>query len=108
VRVCVNDTDGDGNCAACARNPEAPCRVSAREELVSTLEDLWLQRCGSKEERQTCRPDAEQLVDAYAHELAEKQRTNCDKVTCGPYEAQCACKDQADLIDPEVSDGDQH
>jgi hypothetical protein len=23
---CVNDTDGDGNCAACARNPQAPCR----------------------------------------------------------------------------------
>jgi hypothetical protein len=23
---CVNDTDGDGGCAACARDPEAPCR----------------------------------------------------------------------------------
>lgn len=23
---CVNDTDGDGNCAACARDPQAPCR----------------------------------------------------------------------------------
>lgn len=23
---CANDTDGDGNCAACAHNPEAPCR----------------------------------------------------------------------------------
>jgi hypothetical protein len=23
---CVNDTDGDGNCPACARNPDAPCR----------------------------------------------------------------------------------
>ena len=25
-RRCVNDTDGDGNCPACARNPDAPCR----------------------------------------------------------------------------------
>jgi hypothetical protein len=24
--VCVNDTDGDGNCATCARDPQAPCR----------------------------------------------------------------------------------
>jgi hypothetical protein len=24
---CANDTDGDGDCAACARNPDAPCRV---------------------------------------------------------------------------------
>lgn len=23
---CVNDTNGDGDCAACARNPDAPCR----------------------------------------------------------------------------------
>lgn len=23
---CVNDTDGDGNCAACVDNPDAPCR----------------------------------------------------------------------------------
>ena len=23
---CVNDTNGDGDCAACARNPNAPCR----------------------------------------------------------------------------------
>jgi hypothetical protein len=23
---CVNDTDGDGDCAACARNPKAACR----------------------------------------------------------------------------------
>ncbi len=24
---CTRDTDGDGDCAACARNPDAPCRV---------------------------------------------------------------------------------
>lgn len=46
---------------------------------------------------------AREIMRQHAHELAEMQRTNCDKVTCGPYEAQCACKDQADLIDPEVS-----
>lgn len=50
--------------------------MSAREELVSTLTDLWLDRCGSQIERDSCRPDAEQLADAYAHELAEKQRAD--------------------------------
>jgi hypothetical protein len=28
---CANDTDGDGDCAACARHPEAPCRRVATE-----------------------------------------------------------------------------
>lgn len=32
---CVRDTDGDGDCAACARNPHAPCRVP-----VLTYEDV--------------------------------------------------------------------
>ncbi|GAA2554714.1 hypothetical protein GCM10010423_64860 [Streptomyces levis] len=26
TKKCVNDNNGDGDCAACARNPEAPCR----------------------------------------------------------------------------------
>jgi len=30
---CVRDTDGDGNCAACAHNPEAPCRVPVPDVL---------------------------------------------------------------------------
>lgn len=33
---CVNDTDGDGNCAACARNPEAPCRPVFHGDLLVT------------------------------------------------------------------------
>lgn len=59
--------------------------MSAREELVSTLEDLWLQRCGSKEERDSCRPDAEQLADAFAHELAEKIRKHADDPRVKPH-----------------------
>lgn len=26
LKRCVNDTNGDGDCAACARNPQSPCR----------------------------------------------------------------------------------
>jgi hypothetical protein len=33
---CINDTDGDGNCAACARNPYAPCRM-----VVHTPSDVF-------------------------------------------------------------------
>lgn len=32
---CVNDTNGDGDCAACARNPDAPCR-QPREQVQPT------------------------------------------------------------------------
>lgn len=28
---CVNDSDGDGDCAACARNPDALCRQPTPE-----------------------------------------------------------------------------
>jgi hypothetical protein len=31
LRRCVNDTDGDGDCAACARNPQALCRQTPEE-----------------------------------------------------------------------------
>lgn len=48
--------------------------MSARSELIVTLTDLWLDRCGSREERAACRPDAEQLVNDFARELAEKVR----------------------------------
>lgn len=30
-KQCVNDSDGDGDCAACARNPEALCRQPTLE-----------------------------------------------------------------------------
>lgn len=30
-RKCVNDSDGDGDCAACARNPQALCRQPTTE-----------------------------------------------------------------------------
>lgn len=36
-KVCVNDRDGDGDCAACARNPEAPCRQYSREDQAIRL-----------------------------------------------------------------------
>lgn len=30
-RRCVNDSDGDGDCATCARNPQALCRQPTAE-----------------------------------------------------------------------------
>jgi hypothetical protein len=42
------------------------------------------------------------MLDRFAHNLAEAIRENCQKVTCGPTEEQCACGEQADLIDPEA------
>ncbi|MBK3631594.1 hypothetical protein JHN52_01185 [Streptomyces sp. MBT97] len=38
IRQCVNDTDGDGNCAACARNPEAFCRQPLTGRAASLAE----------------------------------------------------------------------
>jgi hypothetical protein len=58
--VCVNDTDGDGNCFACARNPESPCRMAARAAIHRLFESG----------RTSYRLDA--YLDAFAHELAEK------------------------------------
>jgi hypothetical protein len=41
-KVCVNDTDGDGDCAACAHNPDAPCRQATKVYLIDeeTLEQI--------------------------------------------------------------------
>lgn len=40
-RRCVNDSDGDGNCAACARNPQALCRQPTLEgRAVAHAADL--------------------------------------------------------------------
>lgn len=41
VRRCVNDSDGDGDCAACARNPDAPCRQPIpAEQLIASVAGL--------------------------------------------------------------------
>jgi hypothetical protein len=71
--------------------------VSARDELLQYME------ARSKDSGYDTPEDAdycEKLVDAYAHELAEKIRAHgCS--CCGNY----ACRgnpDGADLIDPEV------
>jgi hypothetical protein len=34
---CVNDTDGDGDCAACARDPQAPCRQAPEWVASATV-----------------------------------------------------------------------
>ena len=40
-KQCVNDSDGDGDCAACARNPEALCRQPTLEgRAVARVADL--------------------------------------------------------------------
>lgn len=95
MSVCLNDTDGDGDCAACVRDPEAPCRVSARDWLYVRLTGALI--------------DSELVsarLDAYAHELAEEIRhhdfdANVVGVRCGCSEG--LTDDAADLIDPEVS-----
>jgi hypothetical protein len=99
VSICLNDTNGDGDCAACARNPKAPCRVSARDKL-------W-------ELYQT--PDTAsafgEALDAYAHELAEKVMAL--RATVPGLKARQLFKDGYDAalmvaaleIDPEVSSG---
>ncbi|MFF9525382.1 hypothetical protein ACF1DV_25885 [Streptomyces achromogenes] len=84
MSVCLNDTDGDGDCAACARNPRASCRVSARDAVHHLFESG----------RTSCRLDA--YLDAYAHELAEKQRAVISD------DIPAWVKVIPDLIDPEV------
>lgn len=70
------------------RNPRA--RTTALDEIEDLAGEYWQRGDGT----------AQRVYDAVALELAERQRKNCQDVTCGPYEAQCACSDQADLIDP--------
>lgn len=99
MSVCLNDTDGDGDCAACARDPEAPCRVSAREALIRSVYSKLSQN------------QMEELLDNYAHELAEMQREHVRTLAADPFKYGSAhwairgADDVADLIDPEVSDG---
>lgn len=104
MSFCVNDTDGDGNCAGCARNPDASCRVNARDKALEVM--FWGSPGRDDEES---RAFARRLLDAVAHELAEQIRSElADKVserlaggvwtiTTG-YTAAHA----ADLIDPEA------
>lgn len=92
MSVCVNDTDGDGNCAACARNPEAPCRKSAGDALKIALLGVMAPS------------RARSLVDSYAHELAERQRAALPDVM--ERWAHCLHQDTISevigLIDPKV------
>lgn len=41
---CVNDTDGDGDCAACARNRNAPCRQPREVVIYQCVDDetFWV------------------------------------------------------------------
>jgi hypothetical protein len=66
--------------------------VSARERLYSALM-VGGSHSPDRSER------ASRLIDAYAHELAERIREHC-RITTGP----CGCPG-ADLIDPEVLNG---
>lgn len=95
MSVCVNDTDGDGNCPACARNPEAPCRVSVNIEAI--LIGLFSVAHTPEQAQHAAR----EVMRQYAHELAEKIRAHEWRECCG-----AGCSDLApagaDLIDPEV------
>jgi hypothetical protein len=107
MSACVNDTDGDGDCAACARNPEAPCRWSVRERVLRFAEenhsglDPWTDpETGFFVDD----PQAHlgQLLDAYARELAERIRMGWDE-TRGATQASKVMAFAADLIDPGAS-----
>lgn len=79
-------------------NEEAPGgAVSARQRLIDTLNEEHNQSYWGDDSR-----DAEALVNAFAHELAEEIRNHGDTGTAWgePY---CNC---ADLIDPEVRDAE--
>lgn len=68
--------------------------MSAREQLYERMHGPGHCNppCG------LCR-EVEDLLDAFAHELAEKIRAHCP---CAP--GCCSCGIAADLIDPEASD----
>lgn len=69
--------------------------MSAREELIRSVYAL----------RNMSQNDMEKLVDAYAHELAERQRDAAHIVRLVGLEVEDAVRVSAALIDPEVSDG---
>lgn len=95
MSFCVNDTDGDGNCAGCARNPDASCRVDARSKALEVM--FWGSPGRDDEES---RAFARRLLDAYAHELAEQIR-NGHPDRCPDFAD--GAEWGADLIDPELS-----
>lgn len=48
---------------------------TVREELIDPLTNLWLDRCGSQAERDSCRPDATELVDRAINEALTEKRS---------------------------------
>lgn len=52
---CLNDTDGDGNCAACARNPQALCRVAGLQALADEFDALLRASIARAEEKRKAR-----------------------------------------------------
>jgi hypothetical protein len=76
---CVNDTDGDGDCAACARDPQAPCR-QAPEWVASATAMTPEQRHGIDPTHEwypgddcpTCAREA--IEQRYGHLVGEERR----------------------------------
>jgi len=80
--------------------------MSAREELISALTNAWL--CYGIGSRAEYEAEAARMIDAYAHELAEKIRQEIRSLKDhGALESDkdWAASDAADLIDPESADG---
>lgn len=103
MSACVNDTDGDGNCAACARNPDASCRRSVNIEAI--LIGLF----SIKHTPEGAAHAAKEVMRQHAHELAEKQRRHDEAEPIDYRETQAwrdgysdGIQEAADLIDPEV------
>ena len=71
--------------------------MSAREELFEALMPLYRAQYAPGEEEST-----NALIDAFAHELAEKIRAEVDDLDGWPEE-QNAARKYANLIDPEVA-----
>lgn len=76
---CVNDTDGDGNCAACARNPQAPCRQTPEERLLGAVVRGMDSDCvdwlAAQKARQLIADYTRQLVRQQAEEWSDELKT---------------------------------
>lgn len=96
--VCENDTNGDGDCPACARNPEAPCRLPLPPaEWPEELRGAFWSAVNAPTYAESAG-----LTLKFVHALAERQRekrTDLTDSVVGWFAVDAA----ADLIDPEAA-----
>jgi hypothetical protein len=106
---CVNDTDGDGNCAACARNPQAPCRQTPGDRLRAALAKGMDSDCAYLHTEAQIRTLVDDYANDIAHQLARIQRSELDEVsrTSAGWIREDDMRGLINLIDPEVKLGEK-